>query len=193
MRRIVFCAGLLLTAVGCQGAYSPFATYGPTQVPPPPTGCARIPDPYYRRSFAGGDRLSQRRFTSDQDNSTLGMADRRGRQGFSDGPQFDGVPSAGRQDGGASIDSGYRSGLPATPSFSDQSLNGQSITNQRYSDARFNASARSASSGNSSPPLAEVRVGEDLGWRTPEPAFAPSSQYVAPAGAQTRIPRPRFN
>ncbi|MCA9166640.1 MAG: hypothetical protein KDB23_03185 [Planctomycetales bacterium] len=85
--------GLIVLAVaGCQGPTpvntNPFGPYGPTQVPPPPTGTAGRTDPYYRRSLAsqdaaGADRYArlparQSRSTSDEFRGERPlMADRR--------------------------------------------------------------------------------------------------------------------
>jgi len=65
----VIAVGSLCFIVGCQGSFfNPFGTSGPTQVPPPPTGSARRPDPYYRSSLPGeSPRLSQRTFNSYND------------------------------------------------------------------------------------------------------------------------------
>lgn len=44
---------LSLLLAGCQGSQvnlDPFSPYGPTQIPPPPTGSAGRPDPYYRNA-----------------------------------------------------------------------------------------------------------------------------------------------
>jgi hypothetical protein len=73
-------AWFLWLVLGCQGSQpmmDPFGTSGPTRIPPPPTGSAGRPDPYYRRSLAeaptdesprvGALPLpATRRFTSDQ-------------------------------------------------------------------------------------------------------------------------------
>lgn len=58
MRRWIVWSGLLLMT-GCQGTtpvIDPLGTYGPTRIPPPPTGSAGRTDPYYRRSLASSDR-----------------------------------------------------------------------------------------------------------------------------------------
>ena len=93
---------IVITVAGCQGAtanVNPFGPYGPTQVPPPPTGTAGRLDPYYRRTLAnrdaaGGDaRYAQTparssRITSDDyrnaDRATV--ADRRGTAAEPTGP-----------------------------------------------------------------------------------------------------------
>ncbi len=54
MLRIV-CGWSLLIALGCQGSTpvaDPFGAYGPSRIPPPPTGSAGRSDPYYRRPLA---------------------------------------------------------------------------------------------------------------------------------------------
>lgn len=65
----VIAVGSLCLTVGCQGSFfNPFGASGPTQVPPPPTGSARRPDPYYRSSLPDtSPRLSQRTFNSYND------------------------------------------------------------------------------------------------------------------------------
>jgi hypothetical protein len=89
MRRIIVLCFALLTLAGCQGSTSmvnPFAPYGPSQIPPPPTGTAGRPDPYYRRAAvdAGTNQTSQsvtlpplRTFTSADAAAPTAVADRR--------------------------------------------------------------------------------------------------------------------
>lgn len=51
----IVCGWSLLLALGCQGStpvVDPFGTYGPSRIPPPPTGTAGRSDPYYRRPLA---------------------------------------------------------------------------------------------------------------------------------------------
>lgn len=71
---------------GCQGStvpIDPFATYGPTRVPPPSTGSARQNDPYYRGTLSASNTVAPglspySRFTSaDEQNASVQMADRR--------------------------------------------------------------------------------------------------------------------
>ncbi len=94
--------------LGCHGTQpvniNPLAPYGPSLIPPPPTGRAGQADPYYRRSQAGTssavgatsqfpppDALS--RFTSDQ--SGIAVADH--RAGIADGASVS--PMAGSDSG----------------------------------------------------------------------------------------------
>jgi hypothetical protein len=74
----------LLAQGGCQRTqvgFDPFAPSGPAVMPPPSTGSAGRPDPYYRPSFGPGQPPSTSshwtqappqlaRFTSDQDQAT---------------------------------------------------------------------------------------------------------------------------
>lgn len=91
MTRGAFGGFILALVVGCQGQptnVNPFAPYGPTQIPPPPTGTAGRNDPYYRRSLAERDPLDANRLsqvprtgrtvvTSDTYRSDAALADRR--------------------------------------------------------------------------------------------------------------------
>jgi hypothetical protein len=72
--------------VGCQGSTAPidpFATYGPTRIPPPATGSARQNDPYYRGTASASGAVAPdvspyARFTSaDEQNAAVQVADRR--------------------------------------------------------------------------------------------------------------------
>lgn len=94
---------IAITVAGCQGSpanVNPFGPYGPTQVPPPPTGTAGRPDPYYRRSLANQDtaagdaRFAQAparmsRITSDDYRSEPALADRRGAAAGSSGGRLE--------------------------------------------------------------------------------------------------------
>jgi hypothetical protein len=89
MRRVWIFAGLLAIC-GCQRTqvgFDPFATSGPSLMPPPSTGSAGRPDPYYRPSVAptqpgatGSNWTASptqlARFTSDQEPRTE-LAERR--------------------------------------------------------------------------------------------------------------------
>ncbi len=92
MGRLMFSFAVLMMFAGCRGqttAFDPFATYGPTRIPPPPTGTARRPDPYYRGTLSSNpaeptyatelaSRPAQRRFTSqDERAARTDVADRR--------------------------------------------------------------------------------------------------------------------
>ena len=85
---------ILVVLTGCQGPTTPidpFATYGPSRIPPPATGSARRGDPYYRGSLASSAPSAastsgiaaqgvpvMSRFTSEDPGSgAVEMADRR--------------------------------------------------------------------------------------------------------------------
>lgn len=101
MRQYAISVALMLI-VGCQGStpnINPLGPYGPTQIPPPPTGTAGRADPYYRRSAndAAAGRLSQvpaqpmtTTFTSNDQRTEANVADR--RAGLQDGASV-GSPS----------------------------------------------------------------------------------------------------
>ena len=87
MVRMAVLLGLGSLLAGCQGStvpIDPFATYGPTRVPPPSTGSARQNDPYYRGTMSASNTVAPglspyARFTSaDEQNTSVQMADRRG-------------------------------------------------------------------------------------------------------------------
>ena len=71
----------LVAIVGCTqstASFNPFSTYGPTLVPPPPTGTVGRTDPYYQRAHASSSQNSGQLsvFTSDQPSTAV--ADQRG-------------------------------------------------------------------------------------------------------------------
>ena len=72
---------LLVAMLGCSqstASFDPFSTYGPTLVPPPPTGTAGRADPYYQRAQNSNSQNSGQLsvFTSDQ--PSVAVADQRG-------------------------------------------------------------------------------------------------------------------
>ena len=89
--RCVWVMAVLLSVLGCQKnqmSFDPFSTSGPTQMPPPGTGSAGRPDPYYRPSSSAATSGATRdgpqatmpagmaRFTSDQEGPATELADR---------------------------------------------------------------------------------------------------------------------
>lgn len=132
MRRWIVYTGLLMMA-GCQGAtpaIDPLGTYGPTRIPPPPTGSAGRTDPYYRRNLASNDRERELRVGSLPTNGSTRFtsADPPSRSNRSDDePRTSRAPRA--NDASASERLRESSGLDWRPPY-------RSNTSDRYLDER---------------------------------------------------------
>ncbi|MCP4192118.1 MAG: hypothetical protein GY768_16015 [Planctomycetaceae bacterium] len=185
---------ILLVSLGCKqstASFDPFSTYGPTLIPPPPTGTAGKVDPYYQRAAAPTNPNSLSVFTSDQQNG-VAVADQRGASASSNS----GAPV---NSGGANPNLQWQSPVsddPLQPGNPSPQVTPAIPTDRRIgrSTAPTGSGATPIASSNPagqvlqpSPPALTFGTQATPPATPPAPTYTPPPSYNAPAGYQQPV------
>ena len=179
---------ILLISVGCKqstASFDPFSTYGPTLIPPPPTGTAGKVDPYYQRAAAPTNPNSLSVFTSDQQNG-VAVADQRGASGVSTSPN----PAAANpnlQWQSPVSDDPLQPGNPSpqvTPAIPTDRRIGRSTA---PTGSGVNPGASPGQVLQPSPPALTFGTQATPVATPPAPTYTPPTTYNAPAGYQQPV------